>query len=40
VVEEQDSLVCDGKTLRGSIDETPYVTDGRGEIQALRQLLG
>ena len=39
VTKELDTLVCDGKTLRGSIAQTTDATDTSGEIQTLRQLL-
>jgi hypothetical protein len=50
VTDTVETLVCDGKTLRGSIDQTAagaarfiaqstYATDAGGEIAALRQLL-
>ncbi len=39
VAEELDTLVCNGKTLRGSVAQTTYATDASGQIQALRQLL-
>jgi hypothetical protein len=50
LTETVDTLVCDGKTLRSSIDEivsgaarfiaqSTYATDTGGEIAALRQLL-
>jgi hypothetical protein len=39
VGESVETLVCDGKTLRGSIAQNTYATDSGSESSALRELL-